>query len=390
MKNNLENTSTYTTVSRARIKADTVMHCIFVAVIGMLLLLPSIKFNFKDTISKVENRTLSPLPSLQKDGKINTSFFRDCDKFIGDRCGFRLYATALVSTMDRFSILSTNKRVIFGKDDWLFFTGDGNTADFFKINLFSDDKLTRFVSIIEDRYRWCNEHGIKFLAVIGTTKHSVYEEYYPFPRPKGMTRCDQIINEFNRIGIPFVFSRDSLIASKSKYSVPLYSKGDTHWNGISVLITFRLIREKMLSFFPNAPFNDIEFNIDISPKEVRTRGDITNNLGSYVYSMDHDIFVKPKGGKWNDYYKYKRKEGEGRSGIETQNLHPDGLPKAVVYRDSFTVALEPFLSTQFSSAKYFWQMFNDDEKEKILQDKPDIVIWEWAERRTNKKWFPAS
>ncbi|MDR1956427.1 MAG: hypothetical protein LBQ30_06190, partial [Treponema sp.] len=52
----------------------------------------------------------------------------------------------------------------------------------------------------------------------------------------------------------------------------------------------------------------------------------------------------------------------------------------IIFRDSFFTALEPFASAQFSSAEYIWRSFNESEKQYILANKPDIIIWEVVER----------
>jgi len=53
---------------------------------------------------------------------------------------------------------------------------------------------------------------------------------------------------------------------------------------------------------------------------------------------------------------------------------------AVIFRDSFFSALEPFTLCVFSRAEYIWHHFTSDDKARILTDKPDIVIWEVVER----------
>ncbi|MEQ1871899.1 MAG: hypothetical protein ABL961_17915, partial [Vicinamibacterales bacterium] len=50
------------------------------------------------------------------------------------------------------------------------------------------------------------------------------------------------------------------------------------------------------------------------------------------------------------------------------------LPRLVMFRDSFTSALAPFLSEHFSRAVYLWQ--NDFDAAVIEQEKPDVVLHE--------------
>ena len=54
------------------------------------------------------------------------------------------------------------------------------------------------------------------------------------------------------------------------------------------------------------------------------------------------------------------------------------LPRAVVFRDSFSSALIPFLSEHFSRVVYLWQ--DEIDADVILEEEPDIVIQEIAGR----------
>jgi hypothetical protein len=53
-------------------------------------------------------------------------------------------------------------------------------------------------------------------------------------------------------------------------------------------------------------------------------------------------------------------------------------PKAVAFRDSFTVALQPLLSEHFSSIRYVWTQ--EFERKWIDRDRPDIVLQLFTER----------
>jgi len=50
------------------------------------------------------------------------------------------------------------------------------------------------------------------------------------------------------------------------------------------------------------------------------------------------------------------------------------LPRAVIFRDSFTSQLVPFLSEHFSRAVYVWQ--NDFDANLVTEEHPDVVIQE--------------
>ena len=58
---------------------------------------------------------------------------------------------------------------------------------------------------------------------------------------------------------------------------------------------------------------------------------------------------------------------------------PDSpLPRALIFRDSFTSKLAPFLSEHFSRAVYLWQ--NDFDASAVDRERPDVVVQEIAGR----------
>jgi alginate O-acetyltransferase complex protein AlgJ len=54
------------------------------------------------------------------------------------------------------------------------------------------------------------------------------------------------------------------------------------------------------------------------------------------------------------------------------------LPRAVIFRDSFTSALAPYLSEHFSRVVYIWR--NDVAVDEIEAERPDVVLQELVSR----------
>jgi hypothetical protein len=71
----------------------------------------------------------------------------------------------------------------------------------------------------------------------------------------------------------------------------------------------------------------------------------------------------------------ERLEGQQPVAFEVQD---QGLPRAVVFRDSFGNALIPFLSEHFRRVLYVWRP--NLEPAFVEEEQPDVVIHEIAER----------
>ena len=80
---------------------------------------------------------------------------------------------------------------------------------------------------------------------------------------------------------------------------------------------------------------------------------------------------------YTDYYEQIESDVQGRFQTRTKN---NKLPTAIIFRDSFGKALVPYLSTLFSHADYNWKQFRNADKQYVLQNQPDILIFEAVER----------
>jgi hypothetical protein len=354
------------------------INILFISCFLIIISLPLISIDRKSIVSEKENRSLAVFPTLlANDGKIDSvkirSIPKEFDNYINDRFGFRNTIVSLTNTLNKTS-KNINGNVIIGKNNWLFYSADGNNiGDFFKLNLFTDIEIEQFIENIEKRHEWCNKNGMQFLFLIAPNKHNIYPEYYPFERPDGITRTGQImaaLPEYLKDCV--VFPLDTIIQHKTD-EMPLYFETDTHWNMAGAYYAFGLLFDRIKQLFPEITFPDINFITDIS---LDSSGDLVPMLGFTSYGKRTIPNMYPTE-CWVNYYQYEK--NEGRNGIII-NSDNQSLPKAIIFRDSFFSALEPFTSTLFSSAEYNWRQFSEAEKNNILKNKPDIIIWEIVER----------
>lgn len=352
-----------------------------------MLLVPLLLLDTKTIVSAQENRNLAPMPKPITKFDINWKYFSELEEYIKDRFGLRDYLISLNMKI-QYGLLGRqgNSRALIGKEGWLYYIDPNygaNYSDFMKLNTVSEEEVAAFVKAVKDRADWCEQNGIKFLLLIPPNKHNVYPEYYPFVRPSGVTRTEQFLAGLDKEKIRYIYPKEALIANKGTSEV--YYKTDTHWNPLGALVAFGEIKKEIKNIFPRTRFSDIEFVQ--STKEIPGRGDIVPMLGLTSYGTITEVKYQPKGMAWSDIYTYEKnlkKDGIIVNGKNTK------LPTAIIYRDSFANNLEPFTSTLFSKAEYIWHWFEKSDKEYVLANKPDIVIWEIVEKWTggipNMKW----
>ena len=266
--------------------------------------------------------------------------------------------------------------MVIGKNNWLFYShpDDGNNiVDFFKMNLFTETALNQIITNIDRRRQWCENNNIKFIFLIAPNKHNVYPEYYPFERPKGITRTEQIMAALpEHLKDTVIYPLDSLLQHKGGQT-PLYFETGTHWNMAGAYLAYKIVFDRMQQMFSQTNFPKIDFVTEIIYDDSDS---IAYMSGFSSYRKTTTPVMCPVEG-WEHYYRYIK--NEGADGVVIENTNPS-LPRAIIFRDSFFMALEPFTSTLFSSAEYHWRLFTKQETQAILQNKPNIIIWEVVER----------
>ena len=352
----------------------------FVICFLLVLAVPFVRFNTSGIISEVENRNLANRPFLIADNRINKNLFSDYSCYFDDRFGGRFHLISLNQRIEQIlhknSILY-NDRAIHGKNGLWFYIdeADGdNLKDFYKKNLMNEEQLAVWKQNVKNTADWCQANGIKSIFLICPNKLSVYSEFYPFPRPKGETRSDQFIKILDELGVSYIYPRDVLLQEKKDFDYPLYYETDTHWNSAGAFIASRLLKEKIELYFPAIEFPEIEYETEVDYS--MGAGDILPMIG-VKESKSTQPKVKPVYFENSDFYTYEK--NAGTDGVHTIGINKN-LPRALIFRDSFFSALEPFISPLFSEAEYKWKRFRDEDKDYVLEYKPDIIIFESVER----------
>ena len=206
-------------------------------------------------------------------------------------------------------------------------------------------------------------------------------------------QLDQIIDAINeQTNLTVIDTREGLLTAKEQYPDEiLYYKLDTHWNNHGGFAAYQQIMDVILQDFPNAvKWSKDDYQIDYfdsyfkdqayylglydtlkeeGPVYTRKDGNLATLVkrvdsgayGQFIHAAVHDDGYRDK----TDFCIYK-------------NEYVSDAPSVYVIRDSFAIALVPFIKDSFSTSVFSWTLsFN---KEKILENKPDIIIMQVVER----------
>lgn len=285
--------------------------------------------------------------------------------------------------------------VIVGYDGYMFY--NDTLADFSGQGFLHGEIYDRTVKMLKERNKWAEDHGKKFYFVIAPNKNTVYPDYMPDGYSiASYRRYDQFVEILRSAGITAVDLRDTMKAAVN--ATPernLYYKYDTHWNNHAGFLAYQTTMNMIRKDFPNAVLHQkSDYQINYCETYMK---DQAYYLGYYDYFKDYGPVYTLKNGKSATLTRYTPKDAWGQfafayectSGpnkgfsdklyeLQYTNDSLTSAPNAYVMRDSYSIAMIPFLKDSFHSSTYNWTFdFSTNEIEKA---KADIILVIVAER----------
>ncbi len=351
---------------------------IFIGVFLTIIITPLIlTILLPKSSTSIENRILAQKPSIQliREGKFG-EYIKDTAKYFEDSYQLKNNLIYVNSLIDYYGFnISPKDTVARGKNGWLFYTvEDGaNIQDYYGEKLFSEKELETIATEISDIKTKLDKRDIQFIVMMAPNKHTIYEEYLPsrIRNQKGnRTRADQYGPILSSLDVNYIDLRKTLMDQKSQYSYPLYYPLDSHWNDRAGLIAYN----KLLTKINPRPSTKTP---DIAIGDQNRTGDLGNIVGLSNILRDTSISANiPSPPPYSTNITATKEIDR----IITKNPSGDSR-KILMFKDSFSGALLPFVSSQFSEVVY-------DASPKINLDlidvyKPDLVILQFVERYSN-------
>jgi alginate O-acetyltransferase complex protein AlgJ len=274
--------------------------------------------------------------------------------------------------------------VAIGPRGWLFYADDGGLEDFTNEHPLTEAEIQNWRTTIVRAKKWCQARGIAYVFTILPDKGSIYPELFPQTarRVNRLSRADQVVTAITDVGAA-VDVRPALLDAKR--SARVFQKTDTHWNQRGAYIGYRTIIDALRLQLPSIPPSKPESDFEPMTRHIAGM-DLAGMMGLTRVLGEEDLRFVPKQKrqyvvvepKWNIV-----EAGEPR--IVTE-IPGSTLPRAVVFRDSFTSAMAPYFSEHFSRVVYLWR--NDFAVDEIEKEHPDVVLQEIVGRHV--QWFVPS
>ena len=176
--------------------------------------------------------------------------------------------------------------VNYGREDWLYYTGDNSIGFFTGSNLLDPEEMVKWGEAFQELQKCCEAKGIRLVYFVPPNKEQVYPEYMASYRIENLPKREEIINEYmQQKGLPFTYGLEVLKSHKTDRTI--YYKQDSHWNEIGAFAATMKIYE-MLGM-PVTALEDIEVR-----NTEKTGGDLSNFCGYATTYPDYDVIYKPE------------------------------------------------------------------------------------------------
>ena len=330
---------------------------VFLMVFFALLFLPMVRISRADK-SLGENRMLAAPARLFVNGEMNNKFGIDFDAWFGDRFFLRDTLVRMHAILYKTAGNLVNQQVVSGRDDWLFFMPA--IPDFNHTNMLNDKQLAKIAAYLQSWHDWCRRHNKRFVFYIAPNKESIYGEnimQVRGPRPNSISRAEQLTQYLREnTDVDVVMPHDFLRANKDRGL--LYFKNDTHWNGLGAWYGYLYMMEKLnIRPIKTTGFESVSY----------PDGDLTKMLGGNGRQDTDTHYTVPQIAQTAHCDGSLESPDAGIVHCTNRN----GRGGAFVLRDSFNVAMGPYIADTFGQSYFAWR-YEPDANDIRIMSKPEI------------------
>ncbi len=330
-------------------------------------------------ISAIEKRTLVKLPEFPNTIEGINKFPQLFDKYYADHFGLRYWFTKYYKLVKYRIGDSPSENVTIGKNGWLFLGSIKNNkhhdpmGDVRNVNLFSQLELKKFAKYLMNLKAWLNKQGIEYIFLIAPNKHTIYFDQLPnyISKVNKISAMEQLVGYLKKhTDVKVIDLKQPLLKAKNKYQ--LYSKTGTHWNKMGANIAQYEIM-KAIQLFPIQPelYDSSIFKSHVAhDRGLEMMMNIKFDPPPYALFPRFKKACKPT------------KISKKVKGIIVETLICKNKKfNAIIFRDSFFNALQPYFARKFNRSTYIWEKINYLSLKKHIElEQPNIVIEEWVER----------
>ena len=306
------------------------LYILYCAVFFVVCLIPFVGMAWQDGSEVVANEVKVQMPEISSDDGFNSEYFDQLTQYIDRNFAGRQTLITINGLLMKNLGESGNEKVIQGKDGWLFF--EETAKDYLGQATISRREAFAIAENLQTVKLGVESRGGRFFFTIAPNKNSLYGQYMPSRYVANRSESNYALIEPYLDESYYV----DLFEALGERDEILYHKWDSHWTRAGALAARDALME--------AAGKTARDYSDVSSKEQRRhRGDLYEMAFPKSRALDWDTVYDAEPG-----YTYVRAvNSDDEPLIETRSEKKGSL---VMYRDSFGIALLPFMADEYGKA----------------------------------------
>ncbi len=333
---------------------------LFIIVFFLLCLIPSLGMLVLGPSPLLANETAPKTPSLKtRDGSLNPAFLSEITDYMGTRFALRPAMVSARSWLhEQLFRTSAEEQVILGSDGELYYSS--TLEDYAGVGL-TDSELRQIAEKLAAIQAAVEAEGGSFLFTVAPNKNSLIPERMPerFPSGHGQSNYARLLPLLDEYGVNHT-DLQTVLAGHPDW----YYRTDSHWTpeGAAVAADALLAALGRESGYASGPFRS----------EGRHVGDLYQMLYPIGKGREAELRYGPA-------LRYETaSDPRGGNAMRIQTTSSAGSGSLFCRRDSFGIALYPYLADAFAAAEF--SRSDDYSLEAFSGLGADVVILEIVER----------
>ena len=343
----------------------------------LMLITPFLFTNFRhNQTSEIDN---SYLPELQweESTPIGTKI-NDLENYLNMRIGFRSQLLDMYQVLnDRLFGVMEHPLYMYGKDGYVYFKQWSYIVDYQHLNLNQEyaDEFAHGMQVFRDLAAL---RGAGFYYLLIPDKKTVYPEHMPdgLNRFGDVSLTDQVLQSLSRTDVNVVFLYDAFMEAKQHDQIFDIKYDAGHWNDLGAFYGLRELFGRMKSDYPGIPML-AEDQFDFGVAHV-------DSLLVSHFAIDEDVprlTLKTSTAVVDENWPNRDLRFPNPTAFRKRYVNPEkaGLPKILVFHDSYIAGRERFFTENFSEVTFIhrYNLISPEILEEYLDSvKPDIVVFE--------------
>lgn len=336
-----------------------VFQWLYTGVFLLLCLIPSLGMTVIGPSEAAANEVLAQPPKLRaSDGNFNWAVLSDTTDYIADRFALRQQFVTAWAKWNALLGTSVEDKVILGGSGWLYY--NETRDDYMGVGL-TDEELSMAAGNLALMQEYAESRGAQFLFTIAPNKNSLYPEQMPgyIPHHPETSNAARFPDFLAGEGVAYT---DLFSLFRGQDEV-LYYATDSHWTVRGAALAADTLLDSLGR-------DSAYFRADFS----QTAG-YTGDLYEMLYPAGQGTESAPVYGGVLNYTTDSDPNGGNAITIRT---HGQGSGNLLCFRDSFGIALYPYLADAFGESLFSRQAAYDLTQ--IDAVRADTVLIELVER----------